>query len=303
MLVVVLLFSALPQARGVENVAFSVGDEFQFTITDSKSTMKVNGTEYYTPDPSDIMSEGNTVKVSVTSIEEATVTGEFGVVSTTLINYTAEIGDQTYDGYSYLDGWFTGYAYAVLIFAFSTFAASFADFEPPTMNTDDDSMDGDNNQVTMPFFATNNASFYQEMIDELTSTTGETPTSTATDESISIVKDDVSASYDADNKKFSMSTNLKWEGTGDHYSGNQWSGFGELKFEVNIDVARSIVTKLYVSWKMVVEVGDASSEYGFSIGFVEGTDGGAGLPLPGFTWLVASGSLFVMAVAINKKRA
>ena len=302
-LVGILLLSALPQARGIENVAFSVGDEFEFTITDFMESEKVNGTEYYTSQTSEMFTEGDTIKVTVTNIEVFTQESDFfGPEEFVGINYTAEMGDNTYDGFSALDEWTGVLLFGTLLYAFSTFGAPYASFEAPT-KTSEPVMEEDG-QFSMPLFATSNASFYQEYVDKVTSTTT-SETTTATSESISVVKDDISASYDAENEKFSLFMNLRWEGGGEHYTGKQWTGFSELKFELNIDVSRSIVTKLFMSWQLSIEVDDASKDSALKLGFVEGTtDKGAlgGLELPGFTWMIALGSLAVMAVTIKRKR-
>ncbi len=300
----ILLLSTIPQARGIENVAFSVGDEFEFTITDFTESVKVNGTEYYTPETSEMFTEGDTVKVTVTNIEVFTQESDFfGPEEFVGINYTAEMGDNTYDGFSTLDEWMGMLLFGTLLYALSTFGAPYADFEAPTM-TSEPVMEEDS-QFSMPLFASNNASFYQEYVDKVTSTTT-SETTTATSETISIVKNEISASYDAESEKFSLLMNLRWEGGGEHSTGKQWTGFSEMKFEVNIDVSRSIVTKLFMSWQLSIEVDDASKDSALKLGFVEGTaDEGAlgGLELPGFTWMIALGSLSVMAVAIKRKRA
>ena len=305
LLVGVLLLSALPQARGVENVAFSVGDQFEFTITDLMSSMKINGSEYDTPNTSEMMSEGDIVKVNITNI--GTFTQErnfFEPESFVGINYTAEVSGKTLDGFSMLDQWKAMFTLGVLLFEFSSLGAPYTDFKAPTMSSEP--IMEEEKQFSMPFFANNNASFYQEFVDRATSTTT-SETTTPTDETISVVKDDTSASYDAENGKFSLMLDLRWEGQGEHQTGAQWSGFGEMKFEVNIDVSRSIVTKLFLFWQSGVEVGDASSEDTLKLGFVEGAGDGTGgalggLELPGFTWMIALGSLSVMAVIIKKKR-
>ncbi len=273
-----------------------VGDSFTFSITDFVILDEVNGTNYVSDDSP--IREGDKIEVTIESIENGTfmVDPTSAPLVGTVVNVTEKVGDESYESISVLDGW----ADLVTVFAFLyLFSGLFlidypesGSFVAPSQPTDDNDVTGG---TGLPYFATSNESYYKQMADGFNTSFY----SFGSGYDISTV--DGNSNYDPSTAIFSQNLEAKVTDTNQTSRGDAVSLEIIFKYDVSVDVARSLVMKFYAEFKFFLSIGEASRLMHFKLGFIEGVDGGAS-PAPALNIFIALVGLIVISVALRRRK-
>lgn len=207
---------------------------------------------------------------------------------------TEKVGDSEYQSLSVIDSW----SLLVDTFSFLYFLSGLILFDypdsvyfgAPTQSTNESPFKG----TGLPYFATSNSTYYEELDSNFNAS------SYALDLGLEESVATGSSNFDSDTNTFTQSLDARVSDTNTTSSGASVSLNIVFKFDVAVDVSRSLVTKFFVEYKFELVSGSASSLTHYRIGMTEGSGGSSSLPGPSL-WL-AFGSLFVVSILLRRRK-